>query len=253
MIANLWRKIILGQVTGLYISNEKNILYSPYLNNEALALGAVKGDWESIVPKVISTSTSKFRSKFKKWPMLKYLVCLENPSYDIGMKCFKNLHKDYNLILYSVSPEICLAIGSGEEITDNKKRVFINLTKNEINGFLVFAAGVFARVTFQYQSFSSIDIAINNAISEVITRSLNEIPEVLALPNLDVSEIEEYQKGWNADLIASIVIISSNLELNPQIESYKSVKYELKKCYEHYEYIHIGMKGLVENSQYLIK
>lgn len=252
-LLKLWQStIIKGQVVGLYISARKVVMYSPYHNFETKSWSPQSSEISELaVEEAISHCVSLFRNRFKKWPILKFLISIEGDISIFNKNYLDPINKKLNVILYRVDYEMVLAIGNELEVTSAKKQLVVLLDNKCAYGFNLFAANIFSKARSSYNAEGGVSNALHNTIEKVLNTT--EASLLVHYSKLELSEVDkkEIEIGWHKPYSKNISII--NIGSKPLIEEtlrpFKDYKYAIIN--ENFQLVDHGMKAVVENYKLL--
>lgn len=197
--------------------------------------------YDSKYMKQLVTYISSRTKKSFSSPALYIAIPSEITSHDDKNRIFKSFSKSRWSSIYMVNCFICGALGSGLDVNEFKRKIFVYCANNVTYIGLVFAGGDFNVEIIKKKYNELTDMDIENSIEEILNQVSIELPEQFTKAKLSKKDLQELKTGWSSE-VENIIYLSVPSEVNNKFNNIG--KYQL--VYLNYENSIIeGLKKII--------
>lgn len=171
----------------------------------------------NFMKQIVTYISSRTKNSFSS-PILYIAIPSEITSNEDKNLIFKSFSKSRWGSIHMVNSFICGALGSGLDVNEFKRRIFVYCSNNLTYIGLVFAGGDFnvQIIKKKYSELNELDI--ENSIQEILNRESTELPEQFTNAKLSKKDLEELKAGWSSE-IEDIIYLSVPLELSDKFSN----------------------------------
>lgn len=175
-------------------------------------------------------------------PALYIAIPSEITSNEEKSLIFKAFSKSKWGSIYMVNSFICGALGSGLNVNEFKRRIFVYYSTNVTYIGLVFAGGDFNVEIIKKKYSELTEMDIENSIGEILNGVSIDLPEQYTNAKLSKKDLEELKAGWSSE-VEDTIYLSVPLELNDKFTN-NIGKYKLHYL-KHENSILEGLKKII--------
>jgi hypothetical protein len=247
---------IFTTTVGIYIGSQKYFIYVPsknlfkefnFQNNQQ----SQNGVREKMV-ECVSQASLLLRRYFKKWPLLRIVLCntYDDPSSEVVP--LQDIIDKYNLELYLPDIRICIAVGLGLPISDEKKYIILIVANNFVHGFIEFCGGVYFETKIDSNKNDNLNDLIVTTITKLVVNVSHQVPEHFNKLSISKEELTKIKVGWESDFDKNVSLIFSQNTDHPTSINKEINGYKINVFNNEYECIKNGLLKITDNVGILI-